>query len=86
VRVDLFSLLGCRVQPLQDSSFATVLAAIEEACERLEPTVTAIGQAISATPITHADETGMRVAGKLHWLHMLATTCLSWNGYSPEAG
>jgi transposase len=74
---DLFDL------PLSD---ATVLAAVEEACERLEPTVTAIGQAISAAPIAQADETGMRVAGKLHWLHVLATTYLSWMGIHPNRG
>lgn len=61
---DLFNL------PLSD---ATVLAAVEEARERLETTVTAIGQAISAAPIAQADETGLRVEGKLHWLHVLAT-------------
>src|ERR687888_133520 len=53
---DLFDL------PLSD---ATVLAAVEEARQRLEPTVTAIGQAISAAPIAHADETGLRVVGTL---------------------
>ena len=74
---DLFDL------PVSD---ATVLAAIEEASERLEPTVRAIGQAISAAPIAHADETGMRVAGKLHWLHVLATTCLTWLGIHPNRG
>jgi transposase len=74
---DLFDL------PLSD---ATVLAAVEEACERLESTVTAIGQAISAAPIAHADETGMRVAGKLHWLHVLATTYLTWMGIHPNRG
>jgi transposase len=74
---DLFDL------PLSD---ATVLAAVEEACERLEPTVRAIGQAISAAPIAHADETGMRVAGKLHWLHVLATTGLTWMGIHPKRG
>jgi transposase len=67
-------------------SDATVLAAVEEAGERLESTVTAIGQAISAAPIAHADETGMRVASKLHWLHVLATTCLSWMGIHPNRG
>jgi transposase len=69
--------------PLSD---ATVLAAVAEACERLEPTVIAIGQAIVAAPIAHADETGLRVAGKLHWLHVLATTCLTWLGIHPNRG
>jgi transposase len=74
---DLFDL------PLSD---ATVLAAVEEARQRLEPTVTAIGQAISAAPIAHADETGLRVEGKLHWLHVLATGLLTWMGIHPQRG
>ena len=74
---DLFDL------PVSD---ATVLAAVEEAGERLEPTVTAIGQAISAAPIAHADETGLRVDGKLHWLHVLATGLLTWMGIHPNRG
>ena len=74
---DLFNL------PLSD---ATVLAAVEEARERLELTVTAIGQAISAAPIAQADETGLRVDGKLHWLHVLATASLTWVGIHPNRG
>jgi transposase len=74
---DLFDL------PVSD---ATVLGAVEEAGERLEPTVRAIGQAISAAPIAHADETGLRVVGKLHWLHVLATTGLTWMGIHPKRG
>jgi transposase len=69
--------------PLSD---ATVLAAVAEARERLEPTVTAIGQAVIAAPIAQADETGMRVAGQLHWLHVLTTTCLTWIGIHPNRG
>jgi transposase len=69
--------------PLSD---ATVLAAVAEARERLEPTVTAIGQAIVAVPIAHADETGLRVDGKLHWLHVLATGLLTWMGLHPNRG
>ena len=74
---DLFDL------PLSD---ATVLAAVDEAHQRLEPTVTAIGQAISAAPIAYADETGLRVDGKLHWLHVLATGLLTWMGIHPHRG
>jgi transposase len=69
--------------PLSD---ATVLAAVAEARERLEPTVTAIGQAIVAAPIAHADETGLRVDGKLHWRHVLATGLLTWMGIHPQRG
>lgn len=57
---------------------ATVLAASEEARIRLQPTVDSIGRTIQSAQIAHADETGMRVAGSLHWMHVLATTMLTW--------
>ena len=59
-------------------SEATIIAAGNEACERLQSTVVAIGQAVIAAPIAHADETGLRVAKKLHWVHVLATSSLTW--------
>ena len=59
-------------------SEATVLAACEAAKDRLEPTVASIGQAIQAAPVAHADETGLRVAGSLHGMPVLATTMLTW--------
>ena len=69
--------------PMSD---ATVLAANEEAKARLADTVAAIGDALQAAPVAHADETGMRVAGKLHWMHFLATATLTWIGCHPNRG
>lgn len=57
---------------------ATVLSANNEARVRLQPVVDSIGQAIQVAEVAHADETGMRVAGSLHWMHVLATTMLTW--------
>lgn len=74
---DLFGL------PLTD---ATVLAINEEARALLAPTVAAMGEALKDVPIAHADETGMRVAGKIHWLHVLATTTLTWIGAHVNRG
>lgn len=74
---DLFGL------PMSD---ATVLAASEEAATRLATTVDTIGAALQVAPVAHADETGMRVAGKLHWMHFLATTTLTWIGCHPNRG
>ena len=64
----------------------TVLAASEEAAVRLAPTVAWMGEAIQTAEVAHADETGMRVAGKLHWMHALVTTMLTWLGCHEKRG
>lgn len=74
---DLFGL------PLSD---ATILAINEEARVLLAPTVAAMGEALKDAPVAHADETGMRVAGKVRWLHVLATTTLTWIGAHMNRG
>ncbi len=74
---DLFGL------PLAD---ATVLAINEEARQILAPTVTAMGEALKTAPVAHADETGMKVAGKLYWLHVLATAIVTWIGCHANRG
>jgi len=67
-------------------SDATVLAINEEARALLAPTVVAMGEALKTAPVAHADETGMRVAGKIHWLHVLATATLTWIGSHVNRG
>jgi transposase len=74
---DLFGL------PMSD---ATVLAIQAEAQVRLAPTVAAMGEALTAAAVAHADESGMRVAGKIHWMHVLVTPLLTWLGAHPKRG
>ena len=74
---DLFGL------PLSD---ATVLAINAQAGSILAPTVAAMGEAFKTTSVVHADETGMKVAGKLFWLHVLATTLMTWIGAHANRG
>ncbi len=59
-------------------SEATVFKASAQAGERLSPTVAAIAQAFLLQPTVHADETGLRVAKTLHWMHVMATQSLTW--------
>ena len=67
-------------------SQATVVKAALAGADILQPTVQAIGQGAVASAVLHADETGLRVAKKLHWLHVLATDTLTWMGCHPKRG
>jgi len=67
-------------------SQATVVKAAQTGADLLEPTVQAIGQAVANADVAHADETGIRVVKKLHWLHVLATQALTWMGCHPKRG
>jgi transposase len=59
-------------------SQASIQSFAQEAAQSLRPTVQAIGQAVQQADIVHADESGIRVNGKLHWLHCAVTNTLTW--------
>ncbi len=67
-------------------SQAAVVKSSLAGAEILQPTVQAIGQAAVSSAVLHADETGVRVAKKLHWLHVLATGTLTWMDSHPKRG
>ena len=67
-------------------SQATVVKATLAGADILQPSVQAIGQAAVNSAVLHADETGIRVARTLHWLHVLATDTLTWLGCHPKRG
>jgi transposase len=67
-------------------SEASVVKATQTGADLLEPSVQDIGQAIAKADVAHADESGLRVAKNLHWLHVLATDKLTWMRCHPKRG
>lgn len=67
-------------------SEAAVIKATQAVANILEPTVQEIGLAIVQAQTAHADESGMRVADKLRWLHVLATETLTWMALHAKRG
>jgi transposase len=62
-------------QPICD---ATVLKASEDLGEAIAPSSAAVQEMLRDSEVVHFDESGLRVLGKLHWLHVAATKRLTY--------
>lgn len=67
-------------------SAATIYAALHSADQALTAFQTAVVQQIKQVPVAHADESGVRVMGTLHWLHSISTETLTWYGIHHKRG
>jgi transposase len=67
-------------QPVSDD---TIRHATAHLAEQVQPTNQAIAQQLRQAEVVNADETGLRVAAKLHWLHVAGTATLT--AYSVHA-
>jgi len=76
----LQDLCGCAV------SEGTVASWQQEASERLSSTVSQIADGVASSSLQHADETGVRLGGKLHWLHVNSTRFLTHLAWHPKRG
>lgn len=67
-------------------SDGTVALNLGLAAERLTGFETALKAALLNQPVLHADETGSKVNGKLHWLHVVSCPQLTLYGHHPQRG
>lgn len=58
-------------------SEATVLSACSELSEQIGPAIDAVSTQLKQSTVVNFDESGLRVKGKLHWLHVASTDRLT---------
>jgi transposase len=67
-------------------STGTVIAVLECAHGALAPFEEQVKEHLAAAPVAHADESGVRVAGRLHWLHVACTHLVTFYGVHTNRG
>ncbi len=67
-------------------SEGTLLNWIEQATHTLEPTQQRLKTLLLQSTLLHADETGVRIKGILHWVHVAATDVLTFYGWHRKRG
>jgi transposase len=67
-------------------SVGTVVKWVQQAATVLEPIEIQIKAALGRAPVLHSDETGVRQAGKLAWIHVASTQQLTHYGVPPKRG
>jgi transposase len=67
-------------------SVGTLVEWVQQAAATLEPVDAQIKAALSRAPVLHSDETGVRQAGHLAWIHVASTKQLTHYGVHPKRG
>ena len=65
---------------------AFVLAANSAVVHQIEPSLALIKQQLINSDVVHFDESGLRVEGKLNWLHVASTKTLTYYGVHRKRG
>ena len=69
--------------PLSEGTLAN---ARETCAARLQAVQTAIKQGVGQSAVVNFDETGLRVAGRTHWLHVASTPALTYYALNAKRG
>lgn len=67
-------------------SDAVILEAASTVAAGVAPVTDAVRQALIQSPVIHVDEPGLRVEGRLYWLHVAATDQLTGYQVHPKRG
>lgn len=67
-------------------SEATLLSHLKSISNALEPAEQTIRERLFRNPLVHADETGLRVEGKNHWLHTVSNAAWTLLGVHQKRG
>lgn len=67
-------------------STETLMTANEKFAETVKPIQEENLETIKSAPVKHLDETGFRVGGLLHWLHVISTTAMTHYRVSKKRG
>jgi transposase len=67
-------------------SQSLILSATTMLAAQIAPTLEAIQTELIQAEVVHCDESGLRVEGKLNWLHVMGTTALTYYAVHPKRG
>lgn len=67
-------------------SEALLLTAQMECAQQVQPVLEQVKAQLMAADVVHCDETGVRVESRLHWLHVVGTTHLTYYTVHPKRG